>query len=262
MAQDIASLRVLVTAGCSGIGRAIADTFADAGARIHVCDISDEAIAACRTKRPDYGVSRADVSKEEDVERLFKEALEHLGGLDVLVNNAGIAGPTAPIEEISYDEWRRTIEVGLDSLFLCTKQAVPHLRASNSASIVNISSTAGLFGYPLRTPYASAKWAVIGLTKSLAMELGPDGVRVNAICPGAVDGPRMDRVIAADAEARGLDPAIVRRESENQVSLRTFVKAEDIANMALFLCSSAGSKVSGQALAVDGHTESLAKQDD
>ena len=128
MAEDIANLRVLVTAGCAGIGRAIADTFADAGAKIHVCDISDEAIEACRRERPGYGISRADVSNEQDVERLFKETLEHLGGLDVLVNNAGISGPTAPIDEISFDDWRRTIEVGLDSLYLCTKQAVAPLK--------------------------------------------------------------------------------------------------------------------------------------
>ena len=262
MSGSLENLRVLVTAGCAGIGRAMAEAFAAEGARVHVCDVAEDAIELCRSERPDFGVSRADVSREPDVERLFEESVAHLGGLDVLVNNAGIAGPTAPIEEIELADWRRTLEVDVDSLYLCTKQAIGHLKAAGGGSIINISSTAGLFGYPLRTPYAAAKWAVIGLTKSLAMELGPHGIRVNAICPGAVDGPRMDRVIAADAQARGVDPATVRREIESQVSLRTFVQAEDIANMAVFLCSPAGAKVSGQALAVDGHTEGLSKPDE
>jgi NAD(P)-dependent dehydrogenase (short-subunit alcohol dehydrogenase family) len=252
-------LRVLVTAGCAGIGRTIAEAFADAGARVHVCDIDPAAIESCCDARPDFSVSTADVSEPQDVDRLFEEAAGHLGGLDVLVNNAGIAGPTAPIEDIEVEDWRRTIAVDLDSFYLCTRRAVPLIKREGGGCIVNISSTAGLFGFPLRTPYAVAKWGVIGLTKSLAMELGRFAIRVNAICPGSVAGPRMDRVIAADAAARGLDEATVRRHYEEQASLRSFIEPEDIAQMALFLCSPAGAKISGQALAVDGHTDSLAK---
>jgi len=252
-------LRVLVTAGCAGIGRAIAEAFADAGARVHVCDIDPAAIDSCREVRPDFSVSTADVSEPRDVDRLFEEAVDYLGGLDVLVNNAGIAGPTAPIEEIEVEDWRRTIAVDLDSFYLCARRAVPLIKHEGGGSIVNISSTAGLFGFPLRTPYAVAKWGVIGLTKSLAMELGPFAIRVNAICPGSVAGPRMDRVIADDAAARGLDEATVRRHYEEQASLRCFIEPQDIAQMAFFLCSPAGAKISGQALAVDGHIDSLAK---
>lgn len=260
--QGLQGLRVLVTAGCSGIGRAIAEGFAAAGARIHVCDVDADILRACRTEQPDFGCSLADVSDPEDVERLFDEAIEDLGGLDVLVNNAGIAGPTAPIEEVEVADWRRTIAVDLDSHYLCSRKAAPLLKGQKSGCIVNISSTAGLVGYPLRTPYASAKWAVIGLTKSLAMELGPYNVRVNAICPGSVDGPRMDRVIEAEARARGVEDGQVRREYERQASLRTFVRAEDIASTAVFLCSPAGAKISGQALSVDGHIEGPSKLDD
>jgi NAD(P)-dependent dehydrogenase (short-subunit alcohol dehydrogenase family) len=175
----------------------------------------------------------------------------------VLVNNAGSSGPTGPVESLDYADWRRTIEVNLDSQFLCTKQAVPMLREAGGGSIVNISSSAGLRGYPMRTPYAAAKWGVIGLTKTLAMELGPEGIRVNAICPGSVAGDRIDRVIEAAAEARGVGAETVRQGYLRQVSMRTFVSAEDVAELALFLCSEAGARISGQALAVDGHTEGL-----
>ena len=260
--EGIQGLRVLVTAGCSGIGLAIADGFAVAGARVQVCDVNQETLSACREMRPDFLCSLADVAEPEDVDRLFEETVTQMGGLDVLVNNAGIAGPTAPIEEIEVEDWRRTIAVDLDSHYLCARKAAPMMKHQRGGSIVNISSTAGQVGYPLRTPYACAKWAVIGLTKSLAMELGPFNVRVNAICPGSVDGPRMDRVIEAEANTRGVTEEQVRREYERQASLRSFVKAEDIANAAVFLCSPAGAKVSGQALAVDGHIEGASKLDD
>jgi NAD(P)-dependent dehydrogenase (short-subunit alcohol dehydrogenase family) len=255
----VEGLRVLVTAGCAGIGRATSEAFAQAGARVHVCDIDPAAREVFQAARPEITISDSDVADPQAVDRLFEEAMAHLGGLDVLVNNAGIAGPTAPIEEIEVADWRRTLAVDLESFYLCTRRAVPILKRQKAGSIVNISSTAGLFGFPLRTPYAAAKWGVIGLTKSLAMELGPHGIRVNAVCPGSVDGPRMDQVIAADAVARGLDETVVRRGYERQASLRSFIAPEDIANMVVFLCSSAGAMISGEALAVDGHTESLGK---
>jgi NAD(P)-dependent dehydrogenase (short-subunit alcohol dehydrogenase family) len=250
-------LRVLVTAAATGIGRAIARGFMARGDRVHVCDVDPDALAAFHAAHPEAGVSLADVAVEADVDRLFAEATARLGGLDVLVNNAGISGPTAPVEDVAYADWRRCLAVNLDGAFLCARRAAPLLKAQGQGAIVNLSSTSGLFGYPNRAPYCAAKWAIIGLTKTLAMELGPFGVRVNAICPGSVEGPRMARVIAAEAAATGRSEAEVRRGYERSVSLRTFIEPEDIAQMVLFLCSPAGRRVSGQALAVDGHTESL-----
>ena len=252
--------RVLVTAGGAGIGLAIARGFAERGARVHVCDIDAPRIENL-SESGAYGTTRADVSDPDDVSRLFEEALAYLGGLDVLVNNAGTSGPTGPVESLGFQDWRHTLAVNLDSQFLCARLAVPLLKDAGGGSIVNISSSAGLHGYPLRAPYAAAKWGVIGFTKTLAMELGPAGIRVNAICPGSVDGDRIDRVIEAEAGSRGVSPDDVRAGYLRQVSLRTFVSAEEVAALALFLCSAAGSKISGQALAVDGHTEGLSMPD-
>ncbi len=258
MTSGLEDKRVVVTAGAAGIGRAIVETFMDAGARVHTCDVDDKALSEARDARPGLGATVADVADPGAVDRLFDAALGELGGLDILINNAGIAGPTAPAEDIAPDDWRRTIAVDLDGAFHCARRAIPHLKRAGGGAIVNISSTAGLFGFPNRSPYAAAKWGLIGLTKTLAMELGPHAIRVNAICPGCVAGARIDRVIAADAAARGLDMDAVRAAYEAQVSMRTFVDAADIANMALFVCSDAGARISGQALAVDGHTISLA----
>ncbi|MGF1610116.1 MAG: SDR family oxidoreductase [Kiloniellales bacterium] len=255
---SLAGKRVLVTAGARGIGRAIAAGFLANGARVHICEVDAEALAAAKEALPDLGGTLTDVSKPEDVERLFDEAEARLGGLDALVNNAGIAGPTGPIESLEHADWLRTLDVNLNGMFLCLKRAVPLLRQAGGGSIVNLASTAGTFGYPLRTPYAASKWAVVGLTKSLAMELGPDRIRVNAICPGSVEGERIERVIAAEAKARGVSKAAVRESYTRGVSLKTFVTAEEIADMVLFVCCDLGAKVSGQALAVDGNTETLA----
>ena len=256
-AGSLAGKRVMVTAGARGIGRAIALAFHDAGARVEVCDVEAEALEAFAAEAPGVGTTCADVSDEAAVEGFFDEALGRLGGLDVLVNNAGITGPTAPVEEVAFADWQATVAVNLDGCFLCSRKAAPILKEAGQGAIINLSSTAGLFGYPLRTPYASAKWAVIGFTKSLAAELGPHGVRVNAICPGPVEGERMVRVIAAQSAARGIEEAEIRRDYEESVSLRRFVTVEDIAATALFLCSDAGAAISGQAIPVDGHTESL-----
>lgn len=253
----LAGKRAIVTAGAEGIGRAITETLLAAGARLHICDVDEARLAAAQQALPGLGATLADVADEAAVDRLFGEALDGMGGLDILVNNAGIAGPTGPVDEIDYEGWRRCIAVDLDGVFLCARRAVPAIRAAGGGSIVNISSTAGLFGFPNRSPYAAAKWGVIGFTKTLAMEQGMNGIRVNAICPGSVSGPRIDRVIAADAESRGLPEEEVREAYYRQVSMRCFIDAQDIANMVLFLCSDAGAKIAGQALSVDGHTETL-----
>jgi NAD(P)-dependent dehydrogenase (short-subunit alcohol dehydrogenase family) len=252
-----AGLRVVVTAGAGGIGRAIAESFHRHGARVHICDVSREAIAECEDSLPGVHATLADVASVADVDLLFDEVESQLGGLDVLVNNAGIAGPTAGVEDISPDDWDRTVAVNLSGQFYCARRAVPMLREASDGAMVNISSVAGRLGYPFRTPYAATKWAIVGFTQSLAKELGPAGIRVNAILPGVVEGPRIQRVIADRAEALGVSHEEMENAYLDNVSLRRMVSAADIAAMALFLCSAAGRNVSGQALSVCGNVETL-----
>jgi NAD(P)-dependent dehydrogenase (short-subunit alcohol dehydrogenase family) len=249
--------RVMITAGGSGIGWAIAKAFADAGAKVHICDVDEKALGAVTETYPQIAATHVDVTDEEAIDQWFDEALDDLDGLDVLVNNAGIKGPTGYVEELKLDDWRETLSVCLDAQFLCARRAAPLMKDQRSGSIINISSTAGLFGYGLRTPYAAAKWAVIGFTKSLAIELGPYDVRVNAICPGTVEGPRMERVIRAEAESRGISADLVRKDYIQGQSIKRFVRPEEIADMCLFLASPAAKMVTGQAISVDGHSETF-----
>jgi len=249
--------RVLVTAGASGIGRAIAEAFAAAGARLHVCDIDATALDALRAAHRGFTTSLTDVADIDAVDRLFDDAKQALGGLDVMVNNAGVAGPTSAVEAIDPADWRRTIGVNLDSVFYCTRRAVPLLKAAGGGSIITLSSVAGRLGYPLRTPYTATKFAIVGLTETWAMELGPSNIRVNCIQPGFVAGPRVDRVIADKAAARKVSIEQQTKDFLGRVSLRTFVSTEDIANMALFLASDAGRHITGQALSVCGNVEVL-----
>jgi NAD(P)-dependent dehydrogenase (short-subunit alcohol dehydrogenase family) len=255
--QGLAGKRVLVTAGGAGIGRAIAGAFLAEGAGVWICDIDAEAVAEARSAHPELGTSRTDVAESSQVDEMFGAIRQAFGGLDCLINNAGIAGPTGPIENLEPEAWRRCVAVNLEGAFLCTRRAVPLLKAAGGGAIVNISSTAGLMGYPLRTPYAAAKWGVIGLTRSLAIELGPHGIRVNAICPGSVEGARMAQVIRAEAAAREVSEDAVRAAYVRTTSLRSFISPEDVAAIALFLCSDLGASISGQAIAVDGNTETL-----
>jgi len=258
MDTGIRGKRVLVTAGASGIGRAIAELFAEGGADVLVCDIDKKALAAVSRSALSIGVEHADVAHEADVDKLFDAVSERFGGIDVLVNNAGIAGPTGFLEEMSLADWRRCIEVNVDGGFLCLRHALPLMKAQKQGCVINISSTAGIMGYPRRTPYASAKWAIVGLTKSLAMEVGGFGIRVNAIAPGSVEGERMERVIQAEAKTHGHSEDYIRQNYLRMNSMRTFVSARDIAETAVFLASNAASKLSGQIISVDGHTETLA----
>jgi NAD(P)-dependent dehydrogenase (short-subunit alcohol dehydrogenase family) len=255
MKQDCGGMRVIVTAASAGIGWTIAETFLQRGARVHICGRSEERLAQCRTRMPDVGTTVADVSDPFQVERLFRDALAHLGGLDVLVNNCGIAGPTLPVEKITPDDWQRTLAVNINSQFYCARLAIPLLKEAGGGSIINLGSTASLFGFARRSPYAASKWAVIGFTKTLALELGEFGIRANAICPGCVEGDRINAVIAAEAQARGLSVEAIRDGYIRETALRTFVTARDIAGLVLYLCSEAGNKISGQALTVDGFTE-------
>jgi NAD(P)-dependent dehydrogenase (short-subunit alcohol dehydrogenase family) len=254
---SVAGKRVMITAAASGIGWTVAKTFLENDALVFICDISEERLEQCQAELPGIEGIPADVSDPVQVDLFFEEAISFLGGLDVLVNNAGIAGPSGPVEEMSPKEWDQTIAVNLNGQFYCLRRAVPLIKERGGGSIINISSHAGLFGYPFRTPYAASKWAIIGLTKSLAMELGEYGIRVNAICPGSVDGPRMETIIEHDAQVEGVAPEVVRDKYLRQTSLRTFINSQEVADMILYLCSDSGRSVSGQALAVDGHTETL-----
>jgi NAD(P)-dependent dehydrogenase (short-subunit alcohol dehydrogenase family) len=250
-------LRVLVTAGASGIGAVIASAFAETGASIHICDIDDAALAAFRKSFPSCKATRADVADEEQVAAMFLTQREEFGGLDVLVNCAGIAGPTAGIDRIREEDWNRTIDVNLDGQYRCLRHAVPMLRESGFANVICISSVAGRLGYPWRTPYAATKWAIVGIVKSLAIELGPDNIRVNAVLPGLVEGPRIDGVISARARLDGVDETAMREEYLKKISLRRMVTPDDVALTCLFLCSPAGQNISGQAISVDGNVEYL-----
>ncbi len=256
--RPTAGLRVLVTAGAGGIGAVVARAFAEAGARVHVCDIDRSALDRLATEVPTITSSTADVASEADVDLVFDDVMGTLGGLDVLVNNAGVAGPTGAIETMAVSQWERTVAVNLHSQFLFTRRAVPLLKQSTAnPCIVAMSSVAGRLGYAWRTPYAATKWAIVGLVKSLAIELGPQGVRVNAILPGTVEGERMDGVIAARAAAAGMDTEAMREQYLRKISLRRMVTAEDVAAMALYLSSPAARNVTGQAISVDGNIEYL-----
>jgi NAD(P)-dependent dehydrogenase (short-subunit alcohol dehydrogenase family) len=250
-------LVVMITAGASGIGRVIAETFLSHGSRVHVCDIDPSAIDDFSRINPGAGTSVTDVADIGMVDELFDELDDRYGHLDVLVNGSGIAGPTVAVENVDPADWDHTIAVNLNGHFYCARRAIPLLKKSGGGSIISISSSAGLMGCPMRAPYVASKWALIGLTKTLAMELGPGGIRVNAICPASVEGERIERLMEQDARERGLAKEQVRQAYMKQTSLRRFVSAQDVANMALFLASDLAKSISGAAMRVDGHTESL-----
>ncbi|MBI0434437.1 SDR family oxidoreductase [Roseomonas sp. KE0001] len=254
MDLGIEGLRVLVTAGAAGIGRAVAEAFAEEGAKVFTCDLDEAGLA---TLPAGIGHRRADVADRREVAALFEAALAQLGGLDVLVNNAGIAGPTGRLEEINPEDWDRCLEVCLTSQFNCARLAIPHLRRSGNASIVNLSSAAGRHGFALRAPYAAAKWGVIGLTKSLAIELGDDGIRVNAILPGLVAGDRQRRVLEAKAQQKGISFAEMERLAFSFTSIKDYVTPRQLADQILFLASPRGRTISGQAISIDGDTRML-----
>lgn len=248
-------LRVLVTAGASGIGAAIASAFDETGAQIHICDIDEAALAKFQRSFPRSQASKADVADEKQVAAMFETQRKKFHGLDVLINCAGIAGPTAGVEGITEEDWNRAIDVNLSGQYRCLHHAVPMLRESKLANIICISSIAGRMGVQWRTPYVATKWAIVGIVKSLAIELGPSDIRVNAVLPGIVEGPRMDGVIRARAEVEGVDEATMRELYLKKISLRRMVTADDVALMCLFLCSPAGRNITGQAISVDGNVE-------
>ena len=249
--------RALITAGAQGIGLAITEAFLQQGAEVYICDIDRAALDQIKSKYPQVHISHTDVGNESQVLAMFADIQQRFGKLDILVNNAGIAGPTAAIEDTVLAEWQQTLDVNLTGAFLCTRSAVPLIKKANGGSIVNISSAAGRHGFPLRSPYSATKFGVIGLTQTWAMELGPSGIRVNAILPGIVEGARQDRVLTAKAEAFGISLEAMRTRALERVSLRRMVTAQDIAAQIVFICSPAGANVSGQSLSVDGNVETL-----
>jgi len=242
--------RVLITAGGAGIGRAMAQAYHDAGHDVWVTDVDAASLDGIAWRG-----SVADASDEVQVAELFNDIKAEWGELDVLCANAGIAGPTALVEDVALVDWQNCVSVNLEGAFLAAKYAAPLMKARGRGAMIFTSSTAGIYGYPNRAPYAAAKWGIIGLMKTLAMELGPFGIRANAICPGAVEGPRMEGVLNREAAAKGMTRDAVYAGYAAGTSMRAFVTAEDIADMAVFLGSDAAKRVSGQVIAVDGHTE-------
>ncbi len=244
--------RVLITAGASGVGYAMAEAFAAQGAQIWVTDVDEERIDSLPKE---WTGSLADASSEVAMRALFAEVEKQWDGIDVVCANAGIAGPTARLEEINAADYMQCVTVNLNAAFLAVKFATPIMKKQGSGSIIFTSSTAGINGFPNRAPYCASKWGTHGLMKTAAMELGPFGIRANVVCPGSVEGPRIEAVIEREARAKNTTPQKIRAGYEEGTSMRSFVTGEDIANMALFLASDAAKLVSGQVISVDGHTE-------
>ncbi len=254
------SKNIIISAAADGIGWTIAKSCLEKGYSVYLSDINQQKIDEIKDHpliNNKIFIDNVDANNPDSIEKYFDSIKEKTTTIDALINNVGIAGPTGPMESLSISDWKRTIEVNINGHFYFTKHAIPLLKANNGGSIINISSTAGLFGFPLRTAYAASKWAVIGITKSLAMELGDFNVRVNAICPGSVAGDRMKRVIEAKAKSIKVPEEELQQDYESMVSLKTFVDKEDIASMALFLISNKAKRISGQVMTVDGNTERM-----
>jgi len=244
--------RVFITAGGDGMGRATAIAMHNIGATVFTCDINEESL---KTLPEGIQTFVCDVSKSSELDKIFDEILP--GGIDILVNNAGVAGPTKPVEEVTNDEWDNCMSVCIDAQFYCTRRVVPIFKKQQSGVIINLVSGAGILGFPNRAPYAAAKWAVTGFTKTLAMELGPHNIRVNGIAPGNVNGDRMERVISAHAQTDNIEPEAVRKLYAMGTSMQCYVDPEEIADTICFLSCDYGRHISGQIVAVDGHTETL-----
>jgi NAD(P)-dependent dehydrogenase (short-subunit alcohol dehydrogenase family) len=243
--------RVLITAGASGIGREFARAFAANGARVFVCDIDLKSLDALAKEIPGLIAKPCDMASRAQIERMVPEAVAALGGLDVLINNAGISGLTLPVEQYPPDDWDKVIAVNLTAMFDVLRLAIPHLKLSKSGCIINMASMAGRFGFANRSPYAATKWAVIGLTKTLAIELGEWGIRANAIAPGAVAGDRIKRVFAGRAQVGGKTLDEVRAQAFANQSIKTLIDPKDIAALAVFLASDAAKSISGQVMPID-----------
>lgn len=252
-----ARARVLITGGASGIGAHVAGRFLAEGARVAIIDASEPAVADFAAAHPDAHALCADVADPTALAGATDVLDRDWGGVDIACAFAGTGGPAGRIEDLDPADWAQCLSVNLGGAFLTAQWAARHMRPAGRGVILLMSSTAGLFAYPGRAPYATAKAGIVALMKSLASDLGPDGVRVNAIAPGAVDGPRMEHVVAMEAQARGVAPDVIRRLYAEGTALKTWVTPDDVAETTLFLASDAAARISGQVLAVDGHTETL-----
>ena len=251
--------KFIISAAGDGIGFSISKLIVEEGGKVYLTDIDPKKINKIKSNNKFNNkifAAQLDTNNFEDVKKYFL-SLRKFNKIDGLINNVGIAGPTKYLEKISSEEWKNAIETNLNSHFYFTKFSIPFLKKNKSGSIVNISSTAGLFGFPQRTPYAASKWAIIGLTKSLAMELGKYKIRVNAICPGSVKGDRMQRVINSKAKLLKTNPNKIQKEFESMTSINSFVTKENIASMVIYLLSDQSNNISGQSISVDGNTERM-----
>jgi|TARA_B110000495_G_C23009451_1_gene596886 NAD(P)-dependent dehydrogenase (short-subunit alcohol dehydrogenase family) len=249
---------IIISAGASGIGLATAKICLSRGAFVYICDIDIKSLSKLNKnplKDKRLFTYKCDASNEDDVINFFKKIKKKTKKIDSLINNVGISGPTGTLDKLKSKDWEKTIQVDINSHFYFTKQAIPLIKKSKNGSIINISSTAGILGFPLRTPYAASKWAIVGITKSLAMELGKFNIRVNAVCPGTIKGKRMKRVIKEKAKFMKKNPKNIEKDFVSMSSMKKWIFEEDIGKMCAFLISEDSSKVSGQVIAVDGHTE-------
>ena len=252
--------KIIISAAADGIGWSIAQECMLNGAIVYLTDKNNETldeISKHNLYEKQLFLDKVNTYDAREVENYFNKIKNNVDNIDALINNVGIAGPTGRLEELNINDWKETIDINVNSHFYYTKFSIPLIKKNNGGSIINLSSTAGLFGFPLRSPYAVSKWAVIGMTKSLAIELGEFNIRVNAICPGSVSGNRMKRVIQAKAESLGVKEASIQKEYESMASLKTFVDKKDVSNMAVFLLSEEAKNISGQVMTVDGNTERM-----
>ena len=256
--QSLKNKKVLISAGASGIGWATTKLCLSRGATVFICDISKKYLIKTK-KHALYNkklfVHECDASNEDQVIKFFKIIKRKTKKIDALINNIGVAGPTGSFEKLKSKDWENTLHVDVNSHFYFTKQAIPLIKRSKNGSIVNISSTAGILGFPLRSPYAASKWAIVGITKTLAMELGKFNIRVNAVCPGTIKGDRMKRVIKDKAKFTKISPKVIEKDFISMSSMKQWILEEDIGKMCSFLISDDSMRVSGQVISVDGHTE-------
>ena len=256
--QSLKNKKIVISAGASGIGLAIVKVCLEKGATVFVSDINEKFLNKLKKNskiNKKLFVFNCDASDENEVEELFKKINKKTKKIDALINNVGIAGPTGSLEKLKSEDWENTLHVDVNSHFYFTKKAIPLLKKSKNGSIINISSTAGILGFPLRSPYAASKWAIIGVTKTLAMELGKFNIRVNAVCPGTIKGDRMKRVIRDKAKFTKVSIKEIEKDFVSMSSMKQWILEEDIGKMCSFLISDDSSKVSGQVISVDGHTE-------
>jgi len=254
--QSLKNKKIVISAGASGIGWAITKICILRGAKVFLCDVNEKLINKIN-KNNKYKnklfAYECDASNEIDVINFFSKVLKKTKKIDALVNNVGVAGPTGTLDKLDSEEWERTIQVNVMSHFYFTKQAIPMIKKNKSGSIINLSSGAGIMGFPLRSPYAASKWAVVGLTKTLAMELGKFKIRVNAICPGTIKGERMKRVVRDKAKFLKISQSMIEKEFVSMASMNSWIYEDDIGKMCAFLISSDAERISGQIIGVDGN---------